>query len=121
MFAYMQKCPFENCLHFEKLKWNESSYLFRFQEQETDKSERSSSPAFESDEDSTAPVQEKPQTSLNVKKRTSIVGIVMQTSAPLHVFATNSSNPLNGDISPARRSSKDGPNREQPVYNYKQI
>ncbi|CAH1101771.1 unnamed protein product [Psylliodes chrysocephalus] len=76
-----------------------------------DKSERSSSPAFESDEDSTAPVQEKEkekerekerqknQVELATKKRTSIVGIVMQSSAPLHVFSNTR---VNGDISPAK-------------------
>lgn len=69
--------------------------------QETDKSERSSSPAFDSDDDSTAPMQEKPHSILATKKRTSIVGIVMQTSAPLHVF-NNSTNKVNGDISPAK-------------------
>ncbi|KAJ8955060.1 hypothetical protein NQ314_006940, partial [Rhamnusium bicolor] len=71
--------------------------------QETDKSERSSSPAFESDEDSTAPVQDRLHSTLVPKKRTSIVGIVMQTSAPLHVFNNNTTaNRVNGDISPAK-------------------
>ncbi|XP_018571427.1 muscarinic acetylcholine receptor M1 [Anoplophora glabripennis] len=72
--------------------------------QETDKSERSSSPAFDSDEDSTAPMQDKPHSILATKKRTSIVGIVMQTSAPLHVF-NNSTNKVNGDISPAKNTA----------------
>ncbi|CAH1988636.1 unnamed protein product [Acanthoscelides obtectus] len=66
----------------------------------TDKSERSSSPAFDSDEDSTAPaVQEnKPQvTTSGGKKRTSVVGLMMQSSAPLFL-----ANRVNGDISPAK-------------------
>ncbi|XP_068909498.1 muscarinic acetylcholine receptor gar-2 isoform X5 [Tenebrio molitor] len=54
-----------------------------------DKSERSSSPAFESDEDSSV------QTTM-AKKRSSIVGIVVQTSAPLHMFENN--NRVNGGI-----------------------
>ncbi|CAG9815476.1 unnamed protein product, partial [Phaedon cochleariae] len=66
---------------------------------ELERAERSSSPAFESDEDSTAPVQEnkkpqdKSQNSIAANKRTSIVGIVMQSSAPLQVFNAK----VNGD------------------------
>ncbi|KAG5878081.1 hypothetical protein JTB14_021528 [Gonioctena quinquepunctata] len=71
------------------------------QMQDGDKSERSSSPAFESDEDSTAPVQEKEKSqALTTNKRTSIVGIVMQSSAPLHVFRNSSR--INGDVSAIR-------------------
>nr|XP_023025920.1 muscarinic acetylcholine receptor M2 [Leptinotarsa decemlineata] len=71
------------------------------QVQDADKSERSSSPAFESDEDSTAPVNDKEKSqTLATKKRTSIVGIVMQSSAPLHVFSN--SNRINGDIAQAK-------------------
>ncbi|KAF5307326.1 hypothetical protein FQR65_LT07042 [Abscondita terminalis] len=50
---------------------------------EVEKSERSSSPAFESDDDSTTPNiqhQSLPQ------KRSSMVGILMQSSAPLYAF-----------------------------------
>ncbi|CAH1139359.1 unnamed protein product [Phyllotreta striolata] len=81
-----------------------------------DKSERSSSPAFESDEDSTAPVQEKgteekkkekEKTQAATNKRTSIVGIVMQSSAPLHVFGGTR---VNGDLSPGKGAVK---NQEQ--------
>lgn len=46
---------------------------------ETEKSERSSSPAFESDEDSSA------QQQAVSRKRSSIVGIVTQSSVPLHL------------------------------------
>ncbi|KAJ8921531.1 hypothetical protein NQ315_003151 [Exocentrus adspersus] len=77
--------------------------------QEADKSERSSSPAFDSDDDSTAPMQEKPRSVLATKKRTSIVGIVIQTSAPLHVF----SNKVNGDVSPS--PAKPRPVLEKPT------
>lgn len=63
-----------------------------------DKSERSSSPAFESDEDSSA----QHQTTM-AKKRSSIVGIVVQTSAPLHMFENN--NRVNGGI-PTTQSEK---------------
>nr|CAI5826905.1 unnamed protein product [Callosobruchus analis] len=68
----------------------------------TDKSERSSSPAFDSDEDSTAPaVQEnRPQVTVSGgKKRTSVVGLMMQSSAPLFL-----ANRVNGDTSPAKIS-----------------
>lgn len=61
---------------------------------EADKSERSSSPAFESDEDSTATAAHQ-QTAMS-RKRTSIAGIVVQTSAPLHVCDNN--NRVNGGI-----------------------
>ncbi|RZB40967.1 muscarinic acetylcholine receptor gar-2, partial [Asbolus verrucosus] len=60
-----------------------------------DKSERSSSPAFESDEDSSATAIQHQQTT-TAKKRSSIVGIVVQTSAPLHMFENN--NRVNGGI-----------------------
>lgn len=56
---------------------------------DADKSERSSSPAFESDEDSSATIQ--------TKKRPSIVGIVIQTSVPLQMFDNNNSR-ANGGI-----------------------
>ncbi|XP_044259112.1 muscarinic acetylcholine receptor gar-2 isoform X2 [Tribolium madens] len=67
-----------------------------------DKSERSSSPAFESDEDSSAQHQ--------TKKRSSIVGIVVQSSAPLHMFENN--NRVNGGI-PSSQSEKRSPTLPQ--------
>ncbi|CAG9837450.1 unnamed protein product [Diabrotica balteata] len=96
-----------------------------------DKSERSSSPAFESDEDSTAPVQEKDKEKekererdrekekdkekdkmLANKKRTSVVGMIMHSSAPLHVF-TNTR--VNGDLSPARGAARNSQTLQRPV------
>nr|AFJ23967.1 muscarinic acetylcholine receptor type B short variant [Tribolium castaneum] len=62
-----------------------------------DKSERSSSPAFESDEDSSAQHQ--------TKKRSSIVGIVVQSSAPLHMFENN--NRVNGGIPSSQTDTDD--------------
>ncbi|XP_063909657.1 muscarinic acetylcholine receptor M1 isoform X2 [Zophobas morio] len=70
---------------------------------EQDKSERSSSPAFESDEDSSAHQA--------AKKRTSIVGIVVQSSAPLHMFDNN--NRLNGGIPQPGQSEKRSPTLPQ--------
>ncbi|XP_015840901.1 muscarinic acetylcholine receptor gar-2 isoform X1 [Tribolium castaneum] len=67
-----------------------------------DKSERSSSPAFESDEDSSAQHQ--------TKKRSSIVGIVVQSSAPLHMFENN--NRVNGGI-PSSQPEKRSPTLPQ--------
>ncbi|XP_043499694.1 muscarinic acetylcholine receptor M5 [Polistes fuscatus] len=59
---------------------------------ETEKSERSSSPAFDSDEESTVgPTQQLS----NVKKRSSLAGLVVQSGA-LQVFATNGR--LNGIV-----------------------
>lgn len=61
---------------------------------ETEKSERSSSPAFESDEDSTATAVQQQQTL--ARKRSSIVGIVVQIGAPSLIFGNN--NRANGGI-----------------------
>lgn len=62
-----------------------------------DKSERSSSPAFESDEDSSAAAAHQQQQNTTAKqKRSSIVGIVVQSSVPLHMFDNN--NRVNGGI-----------------------
>ncbi|KAK2581480.1 hypothetical protein KPH14_005146 [Odynerus spinipes] len=59
---------------------------------ETEKSERSSSPAFDSDEESTVgPTQQLS----NIKKRSSLAGLVVQSGA-LQVFATNGR--LNGIV-----------------------
>ncbi|XP_057665719.1 muscarinic acetylcholine receptor gar-2 isoform X5 [Diorhabda carinulata] len=85
-------------------------------QENADKSERSSSPAFESDEDSTAPVQEKEKCKekekhLASKKRTSVVGLIMQSSAPLHVFTHTR---INGDISPAKTMGRHHENIHQP-------
>ncbi|XP_056632524.1 muscarinic acetylcholine receptor gar-2 isoform X2 [Diorhabda sublineata] len=85
-------------------------------QENADKSERSSSPAFESDEDSTAPVQEKEkckekEKNLASKKRTSVVGLIMQSSAPLHVFTHTR---INGDISPAKTMGRHHENIHQP-------
>lgn len=56
---------------------------------EGDKSERSSSPAFDSDDDSTVPsTQQKTQQQQQVKKRTSLAGLFVQAQAP--VFAARS-------------------------------
>lgn len=62
---------------------------------EVDKSERSSSPAFESDEDSTTTALQLQQMALS-KKRSSMASILVQSSAPLHVCDNN--NKINGDI-----------------------
>ncbi|XP_034941855.1 muscarinic acetylcholine receptor gar-2 isoform X2 [Chelonus insularis] len=62
---------------------------------EVEKSERSSSPAFDSDEDSAAASTSTNQQSTLPRKRSSIAGIMMQTGA-LHVFATNGR--LNGIV-----------------------
>lgn len=63
---------------------------------ETDKSERSSSPAFESDEDSTAnALQPQQQQQQLLRKRSSIVGIVVQIGAPSLICHNNK---VNGDI-----------------------
>ncbi|XP_066591271.1 muscarinic acetylcholine receptor gar-2 isoform X2 [Prorops nasuta] len=59
---------------------------------ETEKSERSSSPAFDSDDESSiAPVQQVP----SIRKRSSLAGLVVQSGA-LQVFATNGR--LNGMV-----------------------
>lgn len=74
-----------------------------------DKSERSSSPAFESDEDSTAPNQQQHfqnQENLN-KKRSSMVGILIQTSVPLYAF--DGSNRINGGIPSTQKSTPGAP------------
>lgn len=64
---------------------------------EVDKSERSSSPAFESDEDSTTTaLQQQQQQAALARKRSSIAGILVQSSMPLHVC--NNNNRVNGDI-----------------------
>uniref|UniRef100_A0AAU6PBP7 Muscarinic acetylcholine receptor n=1 Tax=Protohermes xanthodes TaxID=1452977 RepID=A0AAU6PBP7_9NEOP len=60
---------------------------------ETDKSERSSSPAFESDEDSAATAS---QTTLP-KKRGSVAGFVAQSASTLHAFTNHAR--LNGTVS----------------------
>lgn len=63
---------------------------------ETEKSERSSSPAFDSDEESTmGPGQQL----TSIRKRSSLAGLVVQTGA-LPVFSTNGH--LNGIIHPAK-------------------
>lgn len=65
---------------------------------ESEKSERSSSPAFESDEDSTANAfqqQQQQQQQQMLRKRSSIVGIVVQIGAPA-LICNNSK--ANGDI-----------------------
>lgn len=61
---------------------------------ETEKSERSSSPAFDSDEESTTPGAAQ-QINTNIKKRSSLAGLVAQSGA-LQVFATNGR--LNGIV-----------------------
>ncbi|KAB0800936.1 hypothetical protein PPYR_05290 [Photinus pyralis] len=62
---------------------------------EVEKSERSSSPAFESDEDSTTPnTQQQLQQQNQTRKRSSMVGILVQSSAPLYAF----DNKANGGI-----------------------
>ncbi|XP_053595151.1 muscarinic acetylcholine receptor M3 [Microplitis demolitor] len=61
---------------------------------EMEKSERSSSPAFDSDDDSAVAVTTTSQQSA-VRKRSSIAGLMVQTGA-LHAFATN--NRLNGMV-----------------------
>ncbi|GJQ85873.1 GPRMAC2 [Trypoxylus dichotomus] len=58
---------------------------------ETDKSERSSSPAFESDDESTT-LQVQQQN----RKRSSIVGLIVQIGAPPNLFDNN--NKLNGGL-----------------------
>lgn len=61
--------------------------------QEGDKSERSSSPAFDSDEESTTTGQ---QSSIYIpRKRSSLVGLVAQSGA-LHIFSNN--NRINGGL-----------------------
>ncbi|XP_055323568.1 uncharacterized protein LOC129578682 [Sitodiplosis mosellana] len=56
---------------------------------EGDKSERSSSPAFDSDDDSTVPsAQQETQQQKQIKKRTSLAGLFVQAQAP--VFAARS-------------------------------
>lgn len=63
---------------------------------ETEKSERSSSPAFDSDEESTlGPGQQL----TSIRKRSSLAGLVVQTGA-LPVFSTNGH--LNGIVHPAK-------------------
>lgn len=62
---------------------------------ETDKSERSSSPAFESDEDSTANAVQQQQQQQLARKRSSIVGIVVQIGAPSLICNNNK---INGDV-----------------------
>lgn len=57
---------------------------------EPERSERSSSPAFESDDDSTATaLQQQQQEQQEQKKKSSLAGIVIQTAAPLHVLNNN--------------------------------
>lgn len=73
---------------------------------ETEKSERSSSPAFESDEDSTTTAVQQQQTL--ARKRSSIVGIVVQIGAPSLICGNN--NRANGGIPTTegdKRSSSD--------------
>lgn len=60
---------------------------------EMDKSERSSSPAFESDEDSSG--QQQQQQAALVRKRSSMVGIMVQSSMPLYAVEVNR---INGGI-----------------------
>ncbi|KAK4881092.1 hypothetical protein RN001_004411 [Aquatica leii] len=63
---------------------------------EVEKSERSSSPAFESDEDSTTPTVQQLQLQQQslTRKRSSMVGIVMQSSVPLYAF----DNQMHGNV-----------------------
>lgn len=61
---------------------------------ETDKSERSSSPAFDSDEESTTMQQHQQQ--MQNRKRSSIVGIIVQIGTSQNLFDNN--NRINGGI-----------------------
>lgn len=57
---------------------------------EGDKSERSSSPAFDSDDDSTVPSAQQNKTQQQqVKKRTSLAGLFVQAQAPVFAARTN--------------------------------
>ncbi|XP_011304149.1 probable muscarinic acetylcholine receptor gar-1 isoform X1 [Fopius arisanus] len=55
---------------------------------EMEKSERSSSPAFDSDEESTAGAVTSSQQAANLRKKSSVAGLMVQAGA-LHAFATN--------------------------------
>lgn len=55
---------------------------------EAEKSERSSSPAFDSDEESTVGTSQQQQQQSNIRKRSSLAGLVAQSGA-FQVFATN--------------------------------
>ncbi|KYM98722.1 putative muscarinic acetylcholine receptor gar-2 [Cyphomyrmex costatus] len=83
---------------------------------ETEKSERSSSPAFDSDEESTIGTAQQ----VNIKKRSSLAGLVAQSGA-LQVFATNGR--LNGivpikvelSVPTARKLLPTSPTRDTPT------
>lgn len=63
---------------------------------EGDKSERSSSPAFDSDDDSTVPNTQQKSTQQQIKKRTSLAGLFVQAQAP--VFAATTAPRSNGTV-----------------------
>ncbi|KAF2896944.1 hypothetical protein ILUMI_09229 [Ignelater luminosus] len=76
---------------------------------EVDKSERSSSPAFESDEDSTTTASQQQQQQLQQqqqRKRSSMVGILVQSSAPLYAY--DNSNRVNGGIPSCGKNASGG-------------
>lgn len=56
---------------------------------EGDKSERSSSPAFDSDDDSTVPSAQQKTSQQQVKKRTSLAGLFVQAQAPVFTARSN--------------------------------
>lgn len=56
---------------------------------EGDKSERSSSPAFDSDEDSTVANPQQTMSSQQARKRSSLAGLFVQAQAPVFVSCTN--------------------------------
>ncbi|KAF5300062.1 hypothetical protein FQA39_LY11254 [Lamprigera yunnana] len=82
---------------------------------EVEKSERSSSPAFESDDESTTPNTQQQQVNLT-RKRSSMVGILMQTSVPLYAF----DNKANGGI-PTCKTTSSGKQSHHPKSNVEDI
>lgn len=73
---------------------------------EADKSERSSSPAFDSDDDSTVTTQQ--TTTQQARKRSSLAGLFVQSQAP--VFATRS----NGAVKNTGKENQTVPNKKSP-------